>query len=175
MAPPDQREFPIAVQAPGRCHSCLHQRAYDMPHRTVFWCNRFREEMDEEQRSAVRHCPEWKPFRPIDTMGRCSRLRSNPLCAQVIEAEDRVFYTLKRHLDRMGMDLKTILLLSQPSLRDASSVSWVDELDLRFGDSEEELPSFEETVATLRALRYDSICAVLRPLQMKIAESANDR
>ena len=144
-----------AQQARGRCHSCIHRQTFDIPSGPRYWCRAYGRELSEEEQAAVRNCPRWHPL----TMGVRRRAERNPLFQQAIEAEERVFWQLKTHLDPLGIDLKTLLILMQPSLRDSSTLRWVDELDDRYeGEPVAPLP---DILRALRALGYESLCRLV--------------
>jgi hypothetical protein len=164
-----QRLLPLVGQARGRCHSCAHQMTFDLPHRSIYFCRAFDREYDEEAREEVRNCSRWAPFHPVDSAGRSRRAMQNPLFAQIIESEDQLFWQLKVRLREIGLDLKTIFVLAQPSIRCTDEVDWIDGLEDRFGYAIEVagVASLGEIVAELRALRYDSVCEVLQGISVQ--------
>jgi len=92
-------------------------------------------------------------------MGARCRAERNPLFQQALEAEERVFWQLKEHLVSAGVDLKTLLILTQPALRGTSTLRWVDELDERYeGERVAPLP---DILRRLRALGYESLCRLV--------------
>lgn len=145
----------VAEQARGRCHSCAHRQAFDLPSGTRYWCRAFGRELNEEEQAAVRDCERWRPL----MMGARCRAERNPLFQQALEAEERVFWQLKEHLVSAGVDLKTLLILTQPALRGTSTLRWVDELDERYeGERVAPLP---DILRRLRALGYESLCQLV--------------
>jgi hypothetical protein len=162
-----ERLLPLVENARGRCHACAHQRTFDLPFGTRYYCRSFHAEMAAEDRADVRDCPRWVPFRPADSSGRGNRAARNPLLAQMVDAEDQLFWHLKCHLETFGADLKTLMLIVQPSLRTADSLTWIDSLDDRFDDAE--LLPLHEVLDELRALRYESLCELVDRLAHKIS------
>jgi hypothetical protein len=164
-----QRLLPLVDQAHGRCHSCAHQQVYDLPNRTIYYCRAYDSEYDSETRDQVRDCSRWLPFRGADGHSRNLRALGNPLFSRLIEAEDQLFWQLQVRLCEVGVDLKTVLVLAQPSIRSADEVAWIDGLENRFGDAvlAPNVASLEEIIAELRALRYDSVCEVLQGISDK--------
>ena len=175
MSSLEQRLLAMVEQARGRCHSCANQRIFDLPVTgPVYYCRVYGSEYGQDTRDQVRNCPRWAPFRPTDAAGRFARASRNPLFNRIIEAEDHLFWQLKVRLDELGADLKTVMLLAQPALRNAAELDWVDSLERRFGDGELEpdVASLAEIVDELRAHRYDSICEVLDRLVLKSSGSS---
>ena len=172
-----QRLLPLVDQARGRCHSCIHQQAFDLPTRSLYFCHAFGCEHEGETRDQMRECPRWAPFRPADGAGRRQRALANPLFAQLTEVEDQLFWQLKVRLRELGVDLKTVLVLSQPSIRSAGDLDWIDSLDARFSDDSEtpKAAPLDEIIVELRALRYDSVCELLRGILDKpVVDVATD-
>jgi hypothetical protein len=132
-----------------------------------YHCRAWGAEYDQETRDGVRDCPRWTPFRPLDASGRHQRLEGNPIFAPIVEAEDHLFWQLKAHLDAVGVDLKTVLVLAQPSITSAAPLDWIDSLEDRFSDDselEQRVEPLPDVLAELRALRYDGVCDILRHL-----------
>lgn len=154
----DERLQALARKARGRCHSCLHQRTFDEPTGTRHWCRAFDVEMTPAERDQVRNCPRWQPFRS-GLSRKAGRLLRNPLLHDQIEAEDRLFWQLKSHLDEVGLDLKTVLVLVHEPLTSTAELSWVDSLDSRFAD--EDPGDLADILSTLRALGYTSLCQMV--------------
>jgi hypothetical protein len=150
--------LPLVKDAKGRCHSCQHQVRSDLPSGARFYCRSYGVEMTQEERDQVRNCPRWRPFKPYERSIN-KKTKKNPLVLEHIEEEDELFWNLKKHLDNIGGDLKTLLMLSQASIRSSEDVRWVDSLDDRFSDSK--LKSLDETLTQLRALGYPSLCQLV--------------
>jgi hypothetical protein len=162
-----QRLLPMAQQAQGVCHSCRYQERFELPvSGTVYYCKAFHIEHDATSRNNVRGCPKWKVFLPQE-LARRSRAQQNPLFAQAVESDDKLFWELQVHLQSYGLDLKTVLVLAQPALRDAREVTWVDHLEHRFADDtmiEQLVRPLAEIIDEMRALGYNSVCDVLAKL-----------
>jgi len=162
-----ERLLPLVDQAQGRCHSCANQQTFDLPLGPHYYCRAYCAEYDQEMRDSVRECPRWAPFRPLDAVGRSNRIEHNPLFAPIVEAEDQLFWQLKVHLDEVGVDLKTVLVLAQPSLHSTVQLDWIDSLEDRFGDdaeldAEKSVAPLTDVLAELDALRYTNVCEILR-------------
>jgi hypothetical protein len=167
MSSSAERILPLAQQARGRCHACASQRTFDLPTRTVYFCRAYATEMNQEQRDSVRDCARWSPFRPVSRSGRTYRAKRNPLIADVVEGEDKVFAAVKQHLDRRSIDLKTVILLSQPGTVDPDELTWVDSLDARFDDDKVLVP-LSDLIVELRSLGYDNLGDQLQLIQDKL-------
>jgi hypothetical protein len=165
-----ERILPLAQAARGRCHSCTYQRHFDLPTGTRYYCRAYGADMTADERSEIRECKRWAPFRRHDNSGRRARASRDPVFAEILDAEDQLFAHLNLHLHEVGVDLKTLLVVAQPAIRCASEVSWVDTLDERF-EIERAAP-IDEILVELRALRYDSLCELLERLMpdMEVAE-----
>lgn len=143
----------VAGQAPGRCHSCIHQHTYDLPSGNRYWCRAYDKEMSEEERNAVRDCSRWRPLR---IRQRVMKTQSDPLIRPHLDAEDVLFWQLSVYLSRAGMDLRTAMLLAHGPALKASETGWIDSLDDRFFGSP--LAPLPEVLAGLRSLGYSSLC-----------------
>lgn len=163
--------LPLVEEARGRCHSCANQRRYDLPAGTRSWCRAFGVELSQEERDEVRSCPRWAPFRPEDHRP-VPRALQNPLLAGVLQSEDRLFYQLKCHLDDRGLDLKTLMVASHPSIQSVADLAWIDTLDERFS-SDHDKPLADILIA-LRALNYDSLCDMVERSVLRIKGPAAD-
>ena len=166
---PAQRIAALAAQANGRCHACTHSRSFDLPHRTIFFCRAFAAEMTGPERDAVRDCARWTAFRPTDTIGRRDRAATNPLLADLLAVEDRLFAAIKQHLDALGLDLKTLLMLAQPSLLSVEDLAWIDTLEDRF-DETPALAPLPVLIDELRAMHYDTLCELLESVARKFTD-----
>lgn len=149
----------LALQARGRCHSCAHNRTYDLPHRSIHYCRAFDVERNAEQYAATRNCGRWAAFRPTDGPARRDRAANNILLADLVAAEDAVFAALNAHLNVIGVDLKTLLVLAQPPIAHVDDLAWVDGLEDRFDI--DDLPCLSEVIEELRSLHYRHLCDLL--------------
>lgn len=147
----------IAEQAKGRCHSCIHSRRFDMPSGTRFWCRAFNAELTPEQHQQIRSCPRWSAFCPVEP--RTPGVAANALLRGLIDGEDLLFWRLKQHLDSRGLDLKTVVAIAHPGTDPGRDLTWVDGLDVRFGD-QEPWP-LAQVLGQMRALGYQSLAAMI--------------
>lgn len=156
----------LANSTSGRCHSCAHQHVYDLPTGTRYWCRAFDREMDSDQRNAVSGCPKWHAVR----VKPAEIAEANPLLQPHLSDDDHLFWRLKCYLDAAGLDLATIMIVSNgPTVR-AEDLEWTLALDDRFGP--EDPGHLADILHELRQLGYTSVAQtverVLRP-----AEEAN--
>lgn len=143
----------MAGQAPGRCHSCIHQHTYDLPSGTRYWCRAYNKEMTAEERDTVKDCSRWQPLR---VRARIMKTTQDPLIRPHLDAEDSLFWQLSVYLQREGLDLRTMMMLAHgPALR-VEKTDWIDGLEDRFSD--EELRTFPDVIQALRDLGYNDLC-----------------
>lgn len=157
----------IASQAKGRCHSCIHSRAFDLPSGTRYWCRAFGSELDAERHQEVRGCPRWAAFSP--PVPATPPLQANPLLRDLINSEDLLFWRLKCHLDEWGFDLKTVLAIAHPGTDPERDLRWIDSLDARFAT--EEPWELAQVIGRLRALGYQSLAAMVELISAHISHN----
>lgn len=148
--------LPLIGQTEGFCHSCRNSKEYPFPEGPMYWCKAYALSMDQPQRRSISGCPRWKPILLSKPPRRRRGLYANPLTSSIIESEERLFAALNYHLDRVGLDLKTILLMAQPSLESTENLLWVDGLN-----HEDDGRGLDEVLLQMRALGYQSVCDVV--------------
>lgn len=164
MPPLSEMILPMVEKTRGRCHSCAHQKEYSFPTGSKYMCNGFHIELMPEDRRDVRNCPRWTPWRSVDQEAR-EKYSHNPLIKDLIEQEDRLFWFLKSALDEQGIDIKTLMVLSQSSISSVKQVKWIDTLESRFSD--ETPPVMIDLLSQLRLLGYDALCQLVEQLGEK--------
>lgn len=146
----------IPQVAGGRCSTCRFLAEHELPLRTVYFCRALLTEMGVEQKDAIRRCPQWEAFRAFTRRRRDDA--EDLLSRELLFLERRIFGELRQALAILGADLKTIMLLAQPSLESASDLAWIDELDPHLPER-----PLRDLVPVLRELSYDALADHLAP------------
>jgi hypothetical protein len=146
------------LESKGRCHSCMHCHEFTMPSRAHYWCRVFDAEMTEDRRNQVKNCPEWRPLQ-IHPNRHSGIQTHDPGIQQQIDREDFMFWRTKKHLERAGLDLKTMMVISNPAPSGSGDLAWLDDLDSRFNGYPP--GTIKEVLEDLRALSYISLAQLV--------------
>jgi len=155
----EQRIAQISEKAPGRCPTCIHSLAYDMPDKTRYWCRAFATQIPEAKRKNIRDCPRWRAFSPHPDRSR--KLNDDdPMLQEILAVEDFLFFKSKILLEQHGLCLKTMVSIAHPTAHaPRGDLDWIDHLDGRFPEIPR--PILVEVLAELRALSYFSLALMI--------------
>jgi len=161
MQESELRALDLAIQeSKGRCHSCMHCLEFKMPSETRYWCRSFNYEMKEERRQEVQGCPRWRPMNPHPEKRITGNLNINdPIVKELIEREDRLFWKIKEHLKSNQLDMKTMIIIANPSGQENNDLSWIEELEEKFAG--EEPGQIDPVIEELRNFGYTSLALLI--------------
>lgn len=116
--------------------------------------------MTPEEKDLVRSCSSWAGFRPVSVKERRRLADQGAVPDDLLSLEGRLFAALRVRLDRLGIDLATLMLIAYPSLTSVEQIRWLNDLPT---DKETDI-SLTEITDHLTQLRYEPLADLLRPL-----------
>lgn len=108
----------------------------------------------------MRDCNAWEGFRPVSFKERRRQADQGALRSDLLSLEGRLFAALRTRLERLGIDLATLMLVAYPSLTSVEQIRWLNDLP---ADKEADI-SLIEITENLAQLRYEPLTDLLRPL-----------